>query len=106
MMKKLGVTICFSFLLASVSVIAAEPSPTPSAAPKGGKNVRGKLEEPKSAKPVGVQNQDPTQNGRVNTSTALSPLNENSMGVGIQFDLSRPKKTAPKKVDKNQDDAN
>jgi hypothetical protein len=115
-MKKFAILISIS-LLASASLIAAsgaaetaaagaaEPSPTPSHGQVSGKNVRAKMEEPKRAKPVGVQNQDPTQNGRPNTSTALSPLNENSMGVGVQFDLSRPKKAAPKKADKNKEDA-
>lgn len=111
-MKKFAVLISVS-LLVSASLIAvngaaegtAGPSPTPSPGQVGGRNVRAKLEEPKRAKPVGVQNQDPTQNGRPNTSTALSPLNVNSMGVGVQFDLSRPKKVAPKKADKDKEDA-
>jgi hypothetical protein len=96
---RLNVLVSVSILSASAAAFAAGPSPTPS--PVGGKNVRGKMEEPKRAKPVGVQAADPTQNGKVNTSTALSPMNANSMGAGVQFDLSRPKKTAPKKADED-----
>jgi hypothetical protein len=102
-MKKLMVPVGFLVcLVASVSVLAAEPSPTP--APHGGKNVRAKMETPPRAKAVGVQNQDPTRNGQVNTSTALSPLNVDSMGVGVQFDLNPPKKTGPKKPPKNSNE--
>jgi hypothetical protein len=104
-MKQKGI-VSLSVLVLSLSTAAAfavEPSPGPSS--EGGKNVRAKMEEPKKAKPVGVQAADPTQNGKVNTSTALSPMNANSMGVGVQFDLSRPKKTAPKKDVKSEEEA-
>jgi hypothetical protein len=103
-MKKLIVSVGFSLLLASVTVLAAEPSPTP--APQGGKNVKTKVEQPKRSKPVGVQAQDPTQNGRVNTSGALSPMNANSMGAGIQFDITPPKKIGPKKSSKKNAEEN
>lgn len=102
-MKNFKMTVSLSVLMASAAVFAAEPSPAPSSA--GGKNVRGNMEQPKKAKPVGVQAADPTQNGKVNTSTALSPINASSMGVGIQFDLSRPKKTTPVKADQDDKEA-
>lgn len=101
---KTAVSLSISLIsFVAVAAIAAEPSPAPSS--EGGKNVRAKMEEPKHAKPVGVQAADPTQNGKVNTSTALSPMNANSMGAGVQFDLSRPKKTAPKKDVKSDEEA-
>ncbi|MFL5815053.1 MAG: hypothetical protein ACJ763_15865 [Bdellovibrionia bacterium] len=104
-MMKFNVLVCVSVLSVSALALAAAPSPSPSPAAPGGRNVRAKMGEPKHAKPVGVQAADPTQNGKVNTSTALSPINANSMGLGVQFDLNPPKKTAPKKADKDAEEA-
>jgi hypothetical protein len=100
---KFKVLVTVSVLSLSAAAFAVEPSPSP--APMGGKNVRAKMDEPKRAKAVGVRAADPSQNGRPNTSGALSPLNENSMGAGVQFDITPPKKTAPKKAPKNDEEA-
>jgi hypothetical protein len=94
-MKRTIVALLASAQMLCVCAEAVEPSPSP--APNGGKSVTTQVETPKKAKPVGVQAQDPTQNGRVNTSGALSPINANSIGAGVQFDLTPPKKVAPKK---------
>jgi hypothetical protein len=85
--------LSLGFAMADETIPATHPSPA--ATSQGGKNVRAKIEEPKKSRPVGVRAADPSQNGKVNTSGALSPLNESSMGAGIQIDLGRPKKVVP-----------